>query len=63
MIIRMVTAAFSSTLRAIAEYSDYDDWFGDMGAGLPVVALGSALASQAGAIRCSRYGAGGTGDP
>ena len=53
MIIGIVVAAFS-TLGAIAEYSDYDDAFsGDMGAGLPVVALGSALALAGAIAGCS----------
>ncbi len=53
MIIGIVVAAFS-TLGAIAEYSDYDDAFsGDMGAGLPVVTLGSVLAVAGAITGCS----------
>jgi hypothetical protein len=54
MIIGIVVAAFG-TLGAIAEYSDYDDSFiGDMGPGLPVVVLGSAVALAGAIVGCAK---------
>jgi len=56
MIIGIIIAAFSA-LGALGVYADYDDKYGtvaDMGAGLPVVAIGSLVALAGGIVGCAK---------